>query len=558
MKRDHDDDLPIQSRDAELDDNTGRALDSAHASAETGADPQLAPEQTNLLGSDEQRFTEAQESAEQRNYAEPQFAERESWARSDERDDAESSTHFGARVPPKKNKRNRRLIAAVALLVITIGSVFALFYTLSPSRSVKVNLKTKQATQAQDATAKPDKAPDDLTAEAIAEIRSAISTPSASAPSTAGTGAAIPRAPDNLITPAASAVLPPDTNASDKPSDTTQREASSKEVSRRNQERSIRFAIDDQHVTGNKVSLKSSPTDAASLQPTKMPVEASKLPSAKLARAEDVRHGTNAVAKGLPKPSIAPVILPSFGSILPVRTLGKIYTLRSGSSIRLELTRYVSGEGWSLPKGTVLIGQIRGSEQDRAFIAVTGFIDSSRDRFVKLTGETLGDDGGSGIRGKFHKLSSGWSRAFARVGSAAVNVAGAVAGSRISGQPVIVTDIGSRTISPLSSEVDSTLLQQARGFVEVPAGAAGFVMITTLPADAEGVDADPDHLAQASDTIATNANEAGTLTQEEISDLLTTGDTTRIREALPRMSPQMRRIAEIVLAESSQKSLERE
>ena len=139
-----------------------------------------------------------------------------------------------------------------------------------------------------------------------------------------------------------------------------------------------------------------------------------------------------------------------------------------------------------------------------------------------------------------------------------MNVAGAVAGSRISGQPVIVTDIGSRTMSPLSSEVDSTLLQQARGFVEVPAGAAGFVMITTLPADAEGVDADPDHLAQASDTIATNANEAGTLTQEEISDLLTTGDTTRIREALPRMSPQMRRIAEIVLAESSQKSLERD
>src|SRR5262249_58150512 len=105
-----------------------------------------------------------------------------------------------------------------------------------------------------------------------------------------------------------------------------------------------------------------------------------------------------------------------------------------------------------------------------------GFIEPSRSRFVNLSAEVLGDDGGSGIRGKFHKLSSGWSRAFARVGSAAVNVAGAIAGSRISGQPVIVTDIGSRTISPFSNEVDSSLLQQARGFVEVPAGTAAFVM----------------------------------------------------------------------------------
>jgi hypothetical protein len=558
MKRNHDDDLPRQSRDAEFDHKSEQAVDSPRASAETGADRQLAPEQTNLREPDEHRLTASQEFDEQRHYAEPQFAERESWLRSDERDDAELSTHFGARVTPKKNKRNRRLIAAVALLVITIGSVFALFYTFSPSRSVKVSLKTKQPKQAQDATAKPDKAPDDLTAEAIAEVRSAISTPSAGAAAAAVTGAAIPRASDNLSAPAASAVLPPDTIAADKPSDTTQREASSREVSRRNKERSIRFAIDDQQATSHKVSLKLPPTDSASGQKGDMPVEASKLTSAKLARVEDVRNGTNGIAKVLTKQSIKPVIVPSFGSILPVRTLGKIYTLRSGSSIRLELTRYVSGEGWSLPKGTVLIGQVRGSEQDRAFIAVTGFIDPSRDRFVKLTGETLGDDGGSGIRGKFHKLSSGWSRAFARVGSAAVSVAGAIAGSRISGQPVIVTDVGSRTISPFSSEVDSTLLQQARGFVEVPAGAAGFVMITKLPADAEGVDAEPDHLAQAPDTIATNANEAGTLTQEELSDLLTTGDTTRIREALPRLSPQMRRIAEIVLAESSQKQLERE
>jgi hypothetical protein len=206
----------------------------------------------------------------------------------------------------------------------------------------------------------------------------------------------------------------------------------------------------------------------------------------------------------------------------------------------------------------VLIGQVRGSERDRAFIAITGFIDPSRDRFVTLAGETLGDDGGSGIRGKFHKLSSGWSRAFARVGSAAVNVAGAVAGSRISGQPVIITDVGSRTISPFSYEVDSSLLNQARGFVEVPAGTPGFVMITTLPADVKGVDAEPDHLAESSNITVANANQSGLLSQEELAVLLTSGDTTRIREALPRMSPPMRRVAETLLEESSEKLSDRE
>ena len=74
-------------------------------------------------------------------------------------------------------------------------------------------------------------------------------------------------------------------------------------------------------------------------------------------------------------------------------------------------------------------------------------------------------------------------------------------------------------------------------------------MVTTLPADVKGIDAEPD-LAQSSDTT-TAANQTGALTQDEVALLLTSGDTTRIREALPRMSPQMRRIAEAMLAESS-------
>ncbi|MFY9610293.1 MAG: hypothetical protein WAU45_16980 [Blastocatellia bacterium] len=541
MNRNHDDDQTTQSRDAELDQNTERA---AGPSGERRTDPSSAPEQIALQEMDGARVSPFQEFDEQAHH------DPDPWSRGDERDDAELSTHLGARVPPKKTKRNRRLISAVALLVIIIGGVLALYYIFSPSRSVKINVKTKQPTQTQDAIAKSDKAPEDVTAEAIAEVRRAISNPSAAAsPSTATS--VLPRGAENLPAPLSSTVLPSD--PSETPSDTKQHEASPREESRRNRERSIRFTIDGDQPAIRKVSLDSHPTDAASVRQDKTPLDTPTLTNPEASRQSRPSFVANASRKLSTNPSIAPVVLPRFGSILPVRTLGKIYTLRSGSSIRLELTRYVSGEGWSLSKGTVLIGQVSGSERDRAFIAITGFIEPSRDRFVNLAGETLGDDGGSGIRGKFHKLSSGWSRAFARVASSAVNVAGAVAGSRISGQPVIITDVGSRTISPFSSEVDSSLLNQARGFVEVPAGTAGFVMVTTLPADVKAVDAEPDHPAQFSDTTTASANQSGALTQEELAQLLTSGDTTRIREALPRLSPQMRRVAETVLAESAQK-----
>ncbi len=545
MNRNQDDDLNTQSRDAELDQNTERAAPSG----ERGTDPHSASDRITLQETDANRVSPLQEFDEQAHH------HRDPGSPADETDDAELSTHFGARVPPKRSKHKRRLISAVALLFISIGCVLALYYTFSPSRSVKIDVKTKQPAQAQDATAKSDKAPDDVTAEAIAEVRSAISNPSAAtSPSTSAS--VLPRGAQNLNAPMSSTVLPPD--ISETPADSKQYEASAREESRRNRERSIRFSIDGDQPSARKASLDSHTTDAPSMREDKRLSDTSGLTTQEASHTSRPSFFANASRKLSTKPSVAPIVLPSFGSILPVRTLGKIYTLRAGSSIRLELTRYVSGEGWSLSKGTVLIGQVRGSERDRAFIAITGFIDPSRDRFVTLNGEILGDDGGSGIRGEFHKLSSGWSRAFARVASSAVNVAGAIAGSRVSGQPVIIADVGSRTISPFSAEVDSSLLNQARGFVEVPAGTSGFVMVTTLPADVKGVDAEPDHLAQSSSIIATDANSPSALSQEELAQLFTSGDTTRIREALPRMSPQMRRIAENVLAESSARQPDRE
>src|ERR1044072_9692106 len=90
-------------------------------------------------------------------------------------------------------------------------------------------------------------------------------------------------------------------------------------------------------------------------------------------------------------------VLPVFGTMLPVRTRGVIFTLRNNSYARLELVRDCQGQGWSLAKGTLLVGRVNGSEHDRAFINIFGYIDPSTNRLVKMTGEVRGREWGLGM-----------------------------------------------------------------------------------------------------------------------------------------------------------------
>lgn len=469
----------------------------------------------------------------------------------------------------KKRKRSRKRVAAAALLLLITGAGFLLWSALGSGNSARINLRVRNQ-QGQDKSADGNQSPkaaeaDDVTAEAIAEARRAIaqSSPaqqpapesgkdasrSSTVPPSPGLHSSVLAPPPDLggtvaslggQQPGSDEKLEGGKSGDEAASTQSHPQSASRVASRRSAEQSIRFVDADQ------VPPKS---QQASFVKTSAPAKDSREQAA----------ADNTVQPDRPrftgKPPAAPQItLPGFGSILPVRTLGTIFTLRSGSLTRLELTRDVSGDGWSLAKGTVMIGTIRGGEQNRAFIALVGLIDPQTNRFVKLTGELLSGDGGSGLKGKRHKLSNGWSRAFSRIGSSAVQVAGAIAGSRISGQPIIITDVGTRTVNPFTSEVDAVLLDRStsRGFVEVPAGTPGFVMVTDLPAEIKGVDAlpelSPDRLARLSDTQA--ARPATGLSEEELAAQLTSGDPEDIRAALPRMTPQMRKLAHTVLAES--------
>jgi hypothetical protein len=254
--------------------------------------------------------------------------------------------------------------------------------------------------------------------------------------------------------------------------------------------------------------------------------------------------------------TVATAVLPSFGSMLPVRTIGGLYTLRSGALTRLELTRDMRGNGWSMKRGTILVGTSRGGEYDRAYVSIVGFIDPQSGKLVKLGGDVLGGDGGTGLKGKRRQLDGGWARLLGKVGTAALSVTGALVGGRGNGTVIISDGLRTRAINPVTDEISGVIggeldQKQRRGFVEVEAGTSGYVMVTDLPTAIKGTEASPDlneeTLAALSDVDV--ARPATGLSERELADLLAGGSPEEIRAAMPRMTPEMRKIAAAVLGQ---------
>lgn len=180
-----------------------------------------------------------------------------------------------------------------------------------------------------------------------------------------------------------------------------------------------------------------------------------------------------------------------FGSMLPVRLIGSIYTLRnSAGMVRMELTRVVEGDGYKYPAGTVLVGNIRGSESKRAFVTMIGLIDPATGELIKCNGDLLGIDGASGIEGRKRNLNGKWTQFFRGLKDTASSVIGSV-GSIRGGSTVILSDQIRRGSSELSDHISGTVLKSNNQttFVEVPAGTTGYVLITALSNSSANEDA---------------------------------------------------------------------
>jgi hypothetical protein len=225
---------------------------------------------------------------------------------------------------------------------------------------------------------------------------------------------------------------------------------------------------------------------------------------------------------------------PNFGAMLPARLMGMLYTLREGSLARLELMRDIKNSRWTLKRGTVFVGHLLGSELDRAFVQIKGYIDPETKAFTKLDGELLGSDGGAGLRGKRRRLSPAWVKVLDRAAQAGAQILTSVLGRGASSVIVATDPYGTIRNTPES--------QNNRSFVEVPAGTAGFVLITSLPTPGQS-----DSYLSSSDSL--RDDRPAELSDAELAELFTEADAERIKSALPRMNPELRRIAEVARRE---------
>lgn len=257
-----------------------------------------------------------------------------------------------------------------------------------------------------------------------------------------------------------------------------------------------------------------------------------------------------AVPKSTPSPSIqirreskpsVPVTIkptsptvPPFGTMLPVRTQGVIFTLRNNSYARLELTRDMSGNDWSLPKGTVLIGRTTGSEHDRAFVNVIGYIDPRENKLVTMTGDVLGSDGANGIPGKRVSIDrSSLNQTLRKVASGGLQVASSMAGALTGRGTVVIDSAGYRLMDPINEQARGLVNSDKKSFVKVEAGQQAYVMVVDLPNRVEGTDAPGTEQLPRS----------GSLTDREVMELILFGTADDVREAMPLMTDEQKRLA---------------
>ena len=243
-------------------------------------------------------------------------------------------------------------------------------------------------------------------------------------------------------------------------------------------------------------------------------------------------------------PRAKPAVLPPFGTMLLVRTQGVIFTLRNNSYARFELTRDCAGQGWSLPKGTILVGRTTGNEHDRAFVNVIGYINPRDNKLVKMTGDVLGSDGAAGIPGKRIGVNRNrLKQTLRKVAASGMQVAGMMAGALTGRGAVVIDGAGYRVFDPISNEARATLgVDERRNFVKVEAGQSAYIMVVDLPKPMQAVDAPGENELD---------QMTGSLTDREVMELILFGTPDELRAAIPLMTDEQRRLTKRTLTQET-------
>lgn len=431
----------------------------------------------------------------------------------------------------KSNKTwKRRFVIWCFVLLLIVGGGFALYLLLRVNHvNVKVQADSRRETNGEKPQPSPSGSENVLSAEAIQIARQAMGA------DRAGSANANPTPSPN---PSPTVSPSPNTNVQgflkltgNSPAYPNQNDAGSTNGS------------GNQSNTAVTMPQTSSSEVAAQITQTRANVTQSlfvedaiprTLTTQQAARSMQARSDTKTLATATQKQITA--VLPPFGTMLPVRTQGVIFSLRNNSYARLELSRDCHGDGWSLPKGTLLIGRVNGSENDRAYVNIVGFIDRGTNRFVKMTGEVLGNDGGSGIAGKRVAVDRNHlKQTLSKVASSGLQVAGMMAGALTGRGTVVVNGAGYRMLNPITDEAGRIVGsdESKRSFVKVAAGQSAYVMVADLPKESRAVDAPgEDELTRA----------ATSLNDREVMELILFGTPEELRAALPLMSDEQKQL----------------
>lgn len=422
----------------------------------------------------------------------------------------------------KKKPWKRKLIGWCFILLIIAAGVFVLYVLLRVKRvDVRVQAASQRTSQSAKTEPSPNNSENGLSAEAINLARGALGADPTPTPNAASNNASATASPsptsgtqrqlsytDN--SPAYSDSVGGGSNSNQTNSSGTQQPNSTSlnhvEQTRANPTQTL-FVED--------LPLKQSPApQSARTNPTPSP----KIPEA-------IKISTKAPA----------AVLPVFGTMLPVRTRGVIFSLRNNSYARLELVRDCQGDGWSLSKGTLFVGRVSGSEQDRAFINILGYIDPETNRLVKMSGEVIGGDGGAGMQGKRIVVDRHrFKQTLSKVASSGLQVAGMMAGALTGRGTIVVNGAGYRLLNPITDEAGRIVNggDDKRAVVRIEAGQPAYVMVSDLPSEVQGVDAPGVELS----SVATS------LTDREVMELIMFGTPEDIRAATPLMNEEQKRM----------------
>lgn len=435
----------------------------------------------------------------------------------------------------KQKSKKRKLIILCFLFVLMAGSAFALHRLLKVNR-VNVSVQANNRHDAQSAKTKEDSKGSDNNSS-VEAIRLAQQALGSDSPTNNGSASPTPTpSPQDNFTESTTVGLRSLSGTVFQPKATENESAHARMAS-------TSSTTPDQPNSGaNSASQELAQSRANTTQTIYVGDSPAKAPATTAINQPSLR----ADIKPGSKPVVSPAVLPPFGTMLPVRTQGVVFTLRNNSYARLELVRDMKGSGWTLPKGTILIGRANGSEYDRAFITVIGYIDSRDNRLVKMSGEVLGSDGGSGIQGKRVVVDSGGlKRALSKIASSGMQAAGLLASSFGGQRTVIVDGAGNRIISPITDEATRMFggaSSDKRAFVKVEAGRPAYVMVADLPKDRPAIDAPGE-----------NELRQGALTDRELMELLLFGTREDISSAIPIMTDEQKTLALKTLATGNEK-----